>query len=286
MRLRSSRSPQAATLDAARSHRPIGELLDLDSAAMEQVRQRQAETHRSFGETAVELGVATDAQVRRAVEEQQAFPVLSVQDESVDPLVVNAFFPEDSLALTARNLRAVITAAVLPNGEPVRSVGFIGLDTVTELPILVANLAVACAQAGHRTLLVDAELSAPQQHRLFRLPKRSGLSMLLSNATPANVVQPTTIGGLSVVTSGPPVPNAMELLDRNRLANMIEPYCDDFDIVLVDAGAGSTALAAAFGLDAVAIILRRNFTAAQDLRSVVEQADANGQLVLGTILID
>lgn len=286
MRLRSSRSPQAAPLDAGRSHRPIGELLDLDSATMDKITRRQAETQQSFGETAVELGLVTDAQVRRAVEEQQAFPVLAAQDESVDPLVVSAFHPEDPLALTARNLRAALTAAVLANGEPVRSVGFIGLDTVTELPIFVANLAVACAQAGHRTLLIDGDLTSPQQHRLFRLPKRSGLSMLLSNAPHANVVQPSTVAGLSVVTSGPPVPNAMELLDRHRLASMVEPYCDDYDLLLIDAGSGDTALAAAFGLDAVIIVLRRNVTAANDLRLVAEQAEANGQLVLGTILVD
>ncbi|MDB5714318.1 MAG: epsG [Sphingomonadales bacterium] len=286
MRLRSSRSPQAATSNVTPPRRPIGELLKLDSVTTEQVARRQAETHRSFGETAIELGVASEAQVRLAIEEQQAFQVLSLQDNSVDPLVVTAFFPEDSLALTARNLRAVITAAVLPTGESVRSVGFIGLDTVTELPILVANLAVACSQAGHRTLLIDGELSAPQQHRLFRLSNRSGLSMLLSNAPPHDIVRPSTVPSLSVMTSGPSVPNVMELLDRNRLANMIEPFYDGYDLLLVDAGAGSTALAAASGLDALIIVLRRNLTAASDLRSLVEQAEANGKLVLGSILVD
>jgi len=286
MRLRSSRSPQPASFHSSRSQQPIGELLELDSEAFERVSRRQAETNRTFGETAIELGVATDAQVRRAVESQQAFPVLSVQDQSVDPLVVNAFYPEDPLALIARNLRAIITAAVLANNEPVRSVGFVGLDTETELPILVANLAVACAQAGHRTLLVDGELTFPQHHKLFRLPNRLGLSMLLSNPAPSTVIQPTAIDGLSVITGGPPVPNAMELLDRSRLAKSIEQYCEYFNLILVDAGAGSTALAAAFGLDAIAIILRRNFTSARDLRSLVEQAEANGQQVLGTILVN
>jgi hypothetical protein len=272
--------------DTAHSRKPIGELLDLGSEVLEQVARRQAETNQSFGETAIELGIVSDAQVRRAIESQQRFPVLSVQDDSIDPLVVNAFFPEDPLALTARNLRAIITAATLSNGDLVRSVGFIGLDTATELPILVANLAVACAQAGHQTLLIDAELASPQQHRLFRLARRSGLSVLLSDAAQADPAQATSIKGLSVVTSGPPVPNAMELLDRNRLANSLEPYYDDFNLLLVDAGSGKTALAATVGLDAVVIVLRRNITPARGLRLLVEQAEANGQLALGTILVD
>lgn len=285
MRLRSSRLSQHGPRDGQPRLR-IGELLDLDSEALEQVSRRQVETRRAFGETAVELGVATDAQVRRAVEAQQAFPVLAAENDSVDPLVVAAFFPDDPLALSARNLRAIITASLLPNGEPVRSIGFIGLDAATELPILVANLAVACAQAGYRALLIDAELSSPQHHRLFRLPKRIGLTMLLSNGASANVIQSTAIDGLSIITSGASVPNATELLDRNRLANSVEAYCDDYNIILVDAGSGSTALAASFGLDSVVVVLRRNVTSADDLRAVIDQVEANGQSILGTVLVD
>src|SRR5258706_15677072 len=41
---------------------------------------------------------------------------------------------------------------------------------------VAANLAVVFSQLGERTLLVDADLRTPRQHRIFNVPDRIGLS--------------------------------------------------------------------------------------------------------------
>ncbi len=290
MRLRSSLGPlegNAVTrIGQPRERRLLGEVLDLDPAQQEAVLQRQAETGNLFGETAVELGLATHDQVRRALEQQQGFSVLSDDDDRVDPLVVTAFNPDDVLARLARNLRGILTAAVRRDGQQLRSVALIGRDAAAELPILVANLAVACAQTGVPTLLVDADLDHPHQHALFRVGNRTGLATLLASNEHRGLVQPAAIDGLSLLTTGPVVRNASELFDRQRLANAVELFVDDFDLVLVDAGCEATAVDAAMGLDAAIIVLRRNITYTRDLRLLVEQLEANGQTVLGTVLVD
>lgn len=248
--------------------------------------QRQAETGRLFGETAVELGLVSEEEVRRATEEQSGFSVLRADDARIDPLVVTAFDPLAPLARTARNLRATLTAATRADGGPVRTVALIGLGTAGEVPVLAANLAVACAQAGAATLLVDAGLEQPHHQTFFRVRNRAGLTTLLSGAGSTGLIQPTAIPGLAVLTSGPPVPNAPELLDAQRLANELEAFVEDYKLVLVDAGSGSTGLAVTLGLDACVVVLRRNVSPTRDLKLLVDQLQANGQTVLGTVLVE
>lgn len=290
MRIRSSLATQGGHsitgMAQPRERRPLGDLLGLDSAQQEAVLQRQAETGQPFAETAIELGLVTNEQMCRALERQQGFSVLNDDDDRVDPLVVTAFDPDDVLARLARNLRGILTASVRQDGRQLRSVALIGRDTSAELPILAANLAVACAQAGMPTLLVDADLDQPHQHGLFRLPNRNGLAAMLAGNDLRGLVQAAAIDGLSLLTAGQGVRNASELFDRQRLANLVEVLIEDFELVLVDAGCDATAISAAMGLDAAILMVRRNVTYARDLRMLVDQLQANGQTVLGSVLVD
>ena len=45
--------------------------------------------------------------------------------------------------------------------------------------VTVANLAVVFAQAGHKVLLIDADLRRPVQHRIFQVPNARGLTSYL-----------------------------------------------------------------------------------------------------------
>lgn len=290
MRLRSSLSSSNGDVivrsGQPRERRALGDLLNLTSAQQEAALQRQAETGQPFAEAALELGLVTEEQVQRALEQQQGFSVLDDDDDRVDPLVITAFDPEDILSRLARNLRGILTAAVRGDGLKLRSVALIGRDTAAELPVLVANLAVACAQAGVPTLLIDADLDQPHQHALFRVPNRNGLAALLAGNDLRGLVQPTAIDGLALLSAGHGVRNASELFDRQRLASVAEVLAEDFELALVDAGCGTTSVSAAMGLDAAILVVRRNVTHTRDLRLLVEQLESSGQTVLGTVLFD
>ncbi|MEN2785596.1 hypothetical protein ACFOKI_11715 [Sphingomonas qilianensis] len=291
MRLRSGERQTTAAEDlrtGALDRQRIGDMLNLDATTTAAIVAHQASTGRLFGEAAIELGIVTADQVQRAVEEQQGFSVLEAGDPRIDPLVVSAFDPDDSLAMSIRALRAMVTGAKRPDGTAVKSIAMLGLDSGAETAVLAANLAVAFAQTGYLTLLVDADLTNPQHHSLFRLGNRAGLTTLLSNASRAEAVaQQSAIKRLSVVTSGPAVPNASELLDRRRLAAGLEPMLDDYDLVLVDAGdASEGAVSAALGLDASILIIRRDVTETRVLSRLVDQMETGGLTILGTILVD
>ena len=234
--------------------------------------------------------MATDNQVQRAVEEQQGFSVFAENDDRLDPLVVAAFQPNDPLALAARDLRSAIVNAKRADGSSVRSVALLGIDPVMTTAIIAANLAVVCTQAGFRTLLVDANLSDPNQHRLFRIPNRNGVATALSKSERVNVVaQSTSLPLLSVVTAGPPVPNAPELFERKRLANAVDHMADDFDLLIADVastdGEGGGA-GAAFGLDAAILVLQRNVSSMGALHAIAQVLQQHDTMVLGAMLVD
>lgn len=294
MRIRSS-AGQSGSADPLQSLKeggrlPIGRIMNIDDAEADAVVARQGETGRLFGETAVELGMATDGEVQRAVEEQQGFSVLSAGDERVDPLVVAAFRPADPFALAARDLRSVIVNAKRPDGGAVRSVALIGIDPAVTTAIVAANLAVVCTQAGFRTLLVDTNLSDPHQHQLFRIPNRSGVATALSKSERVNVAaQSTALPLLSVVTAGPPVPNAPELFERKRLANAVDHMADDFDLLIADIASSDRdggGAGAAFGLDAAILVLQRNVSSMSAAQAINEALHRHGTMVLGAMMID
>ena len=112
------------------------------------------------------------------------------------------------------------------------------------------NLALAFAQAGFRTLLVDADLRNPSIHRLFGVANDGGLStLLLRRHEPASAwTQATNVPNLWVLTSGPLPPNPSGLLGSDRLSARLTELRAEADYLILDSPptlevAGTLALA-------------------------------------------
>jgi tyrosine-protein kinase len=99
-----------------------------------------------------------------------------------------------------------------------------------------ANLAVALAQGGKRVILLDADLRLPSIHKLFGLPNEVGLSsMFLEDGTDVeNVLQPTLVEGLNVITSGPVPPNPAEVLDSKQMSKILTDLRARVDMLILD----------------------------------------------------
>lgn len=295
MRLQGA-SARAPRTDAARgrsveARRRIGEiLLAMGAITREEFSRILAEQQRTgelFGEAALRLGLVTAALLDQAVENQQDFTVLRRGDPGIDPLVVTAYAPQDPLAERVRELRGLLTTSITGPAE-IRSIGVLGLDAEVATAVLCANLGVAFAQAGYRTLLIDSNLDAPVQNGLFRLHNKVGLTTLLSiGGAHQDVVQASAIQNLWLQTTGPAVPNGSELLDSGRLALRLQPLFDLFDVVLVDASAGDAkALAACDGLDGGLVVTRKDVTRLADVRAAGAWLASRGASLLGTVVVD
>ena len=101
---------------------------------------------------------------------------------------------------------------------------------------VATNLAVAFAQAGHRTVLVDADLRRPEVHKFFALDNRRGLTSILrsDDVSIADVALGTEDANLRIVTSGPPPPNPAELLASTRMTVILERLKRSAEVVIID----------------------------------------------------
>ncbi len=100
----------------------------------------------------------------------------------------------------------------------------------------IANLAVSFAQSGKKVLVVDTDMRKPTMHNVFGLPNTDGVSSVLTGErTLDECLRHTGQEGLLVLTCGPLPPNPAELLESQRMTNLIEELKERFDLVLFDA---------------------------------------------------
>jgi polysaccharide biosynthesis transport protein len=102
---------------------------------------------------------------------------------------------------------------------------------------LASNLAIAMAQAGQKTILVDADFRRPVQHTIFETElDESGLSAVVAGtAKLAQTIQPTQVKGLELIPCGPKVPNPAEILNSPRFKKLLERLAEVYDRVIIDA---------------------------------------------------
>ena len=99
-----------------------------------------------------------------------------------------------------------------------------------------ANLAVVMAQTGKQVLIVDADLRRPTQHKIFETSNNQGLTTaILDNQTPvSDHIQETAVANLNLMTSGPIPPNPAELLNSQRMNQILMALKEEADVVLFD----------------------------------------------------
>jgi len=158
-----------------------------------------------------------------------------------------------------------------------------GKSTVT------ANLGVTMAQAGFSTVIVDADLRKPSQHRIWGFENDRGLSTLLTHPNhPWNWVAMREVRtNLAVITSGPVPPNPADLLSTDRFRDLIKEIGRSVDIVIVDtppALAVSDPLVIATSVDAVAVVAVANRTRIDALRQAIANLSKGPVRIIGVVV--
>ncbi len=101
--------------------------------------------------------------------------------------------------------------------------------------LVAANLSVAFASNNERTLLIDADMHHPVQHRLFNTRFEKGLSVFLEDSTPLQeIVHKTAIANLDVITVGDIPNNPAELLGSSRLLRLLQEAREQYQRIVID----------------------------------------------------
>ena len=98
-----------------------------------------------------------------------------------------------------------------------------------------ANLALAFADAGHRTLLVDGDIRRGLLHRRFKANRQPGLvDLLREQATLAQIVQQTEYPRLTFIGCGTRTQRAPEVLGSVAMTQLMDELRGQYDVILVD----------------------------------------------------
>ena len=100
---------------------------------------------------------------------------------------------------------------------------------------LSANLALAFADGGHRTVLVDGDIRRGVLHRRFKANRQPGLVDFLNGEVGHDqIVQPTPYPRLALIGGGTRTQRAPEVLGSQAMTELIAELRGQYDVILVD----------------------------------------------------
>ncbi|MFN3591484.1 MAG: CpsD/CapB family tyrosine-protein kinase [Thermaurantiacus sp.] len=290
-----------AVLDAAaevepsesRALVPAGDVLRRSGILTEEqtalVAAHQAETGLDFDNAAISLALATpadiamaEARLRRTVGPRLQ-PVGSVSDE-----IIVLSDPTSPRAEAIRLLRTQVISQHIDTGR--RGFAVTGATEGSGASYIAANLAVALAQVGIKTLLVDANLRTPRIDAIFGIePAGPGLATFLGlqASRPERIIYADVLPNLSIIPAGPPVARPQELLSGARFRAGVDILLREFDVAIFDsapANENADALSVAGVLGYALVVARRNNSYVRDLQVLTEQLGAARASIIGSVL--
>ncbi|HEX5756304.1 MAG TPA: CpsD/CapB family tyrosine-protein kinase [Arenimonas sp.] len=152
---------------------------------------------------------------------------------------------------------------------------------------LAAELAICFSQLGQPTLLVDADLRNPVQHRFFNAPNRTGLAPAILDSSKIVYQAVAGLRHLSLLTAGPTPSNPLELLSDRRFEELVSGWRQQFQFVVVDTppvGQFADALAVATVTRRVLSLSRAGRTSFKEVRNMMRRLAATRSRMLGAVL--
>ncbi|MHB1937787.1 MAG: chain length determinant protein tyrosine kinase EpsG [Acidobacteriaceae bacterium] len=277
---------------AARGDLTIGKLL-LDAGKLqlqdaERVLRAQKEYNLRFGEAAVKLGLVTEDDIQQVLAVQFNYPYLPDGHGNFSHELVAAYKPFSDEVEALRALRTQLLLRWFGQGH--RALSIVGAKGGEGASYLTANLAIVFSQLGEKTLLIDADLRKPRQHRLFNLGDSTrGLSDMLAGRSGQEAIKTIdAFVSLSVLTAGTLPPNPGELLSRTTLARLLSELSKQFDVILIDTHSASQpadfqSIAASAG--GALLVSRRHATRVSDVTALKETAVGAGATVIGAVVV-
>ncbi|MFP4598967.1 MAG: GumC family protein [Persicimonas sp.] len=210
----------------------------------------------------------------------------SLGDSALDTLSYTA--PKSSFAEGIKTLRTNLMFMAPDNPPKLLLVTSPGPSEGKTLSSV--NMAIAMAQSGQKTLIIDSDMRRPRIHKALGVENDGGLSTIITGqAGLDDVLKQTEIENLDVLTCGAIPPNPSELLHAGRFRELVEELREKYDRVIFDSpplAAVSDALVLSHQVDSVLLILKFGQTRRELLRRSIEQLDAIGAPFMGCVLND
>jgi len=280
----------------------------LDSGDVEKIYEMMQATDASFSDAAMRLGLVTPADVEEALIRAQGSArtdesglietairrissdrrVVLRQGERVTPgpQLIIAHEPDNP---RSENLRALRTELLLLN-EGTRGANVVAILSASAgegRSQLAAELAIAFAQLGRRTLLVDADMRNPRQHVLFGAKNDLGLSNAVTGFDKPNYHPVVGLPLMHLLTAGAIPPNPLELLSDGRFEKLVTDWRNNYEFLVMDTPPVSQCadgLAVATLAGRVLVLGRTQHSSFKSTRAMLRRLATTQAKILGAVL--
>ncbi|MBS0367649.1 MAG: polysaccharide biosynthesis tyrosine autokinase [Proteobacteria bacterium] len=196
--------------------------------------------------------------------------------------------PEDDAIESLRSLRTTIHFALLDAQQ--NSLLITGASPGLGKSFISKNLGAVLAQAGKRVVIVDADLRRGHINKEFGLAREAGISEFVADSVKLDeIIKPTSVSNLWVVTTGQIPPNPSELLMHLRFEELLEKLAERFDTLIVDAPpilAVSDAAIIGRHVGATLMVARAGRHPIRELEQAVKRLNQSGVQVKGFVFND
>jgi capsular exopolysaccharide synthesis family protein len=156
--------------------------------------------------------------------------------------------------------------------------------------LTAANLAIALAQQGMKTLLMDADMRRSVQHRQFDLDPSPGLSdLLVSEEGLDDVIRHSEVENLDILPAGVHPPNPAELVGGPRMERLLENLRERYESIVIDSPpmlAVTDASVLGKKTDGVILVVRAERTDKASINLAIQQLGHVGARILGVVVND
>lgn len=189
----------------------------------------------------------------------------------------------------AEAIRGIRTAVLFSSAdEGARSVLVTSTGPGEGKTVVSSNLAVSLAQAGQRTLVIDADMRRPRLHEALDRSQEPGLSNVLVGETPLDsAARLTSVPNLWVLTAGHIPPNPAELLGSKKFDSLYNELKGRFDWIVFDAPpvmAVTDAAVLANRVGGVLFVIGSEMTTRQSAVAAIDQLSAAKAKFVGAVL--
>jgi capsular exopolysaccharide synthesis family protein len=203
-------------------------------------------------------------------------------------------FREGTSSTTFAEMFRVLRASVsLLGNEQKRRITLFSSALPGEGKTLVSsNFALAAAQQGKRTLLIDLDLRKPAVHKIFGLKRDThhfGTTEVLSGQAKFEdgIFTDTGAEHLHIMLAGKQAPNPGELLNASTLTDFLETAVAAYDLVVIDSApllaVPDTRIIAPLA-DNFCLVIRANYAPKGAVRRAISILENDDNLPSGVIL--
>ena len=257
----------------------VGVALAIGQARLDQAIRRPDQL-RELGHPV--LGVVPDV-TKVIADEFDGDETVPYNGRQIDSHLVALLSPMSTAAEAFRGLRTSLQFS-RPDA-PIRTVLVTSATPSEGKSTVAANLAIVMAQAGRKTLLIDADLRRPRTHTVFGVTREPGLTDFLHGThAPRDL---TIADQLDVFPAGSFVPNPAEFLSSKAFRDLLDMFAQSYDIIVLDAPpvmAATDPVLLSTQCDATVIVTSAGRTKEFELAYAVDEIQSVGGRIAGVVL--